>query len=264
MKAGGEAAAVIYTGTVMHRRVAPYRYRFSYPVFSLLLDIDRLENTAGRSRLFSHNRFNLFAIHDRDHGPGDGSPLRPWLEGHLRRHGIELDGGRIQLLCFPRLLGYAFNPLCLWYCWHRDGVLRAVLCQVSNTFGERHGYLLHADGQELDWPVRAGHEKCFHVSPFLPMGLDYRFRLSRPGSRLGIVIHCLESGYLKMAAAQVARAEPFSDRSLLRDFLRMPLMTFKVLAMIHWQALRLFLRRAPLFHKPEPPTKEVTTCSAKM
>jgi DUF1365 family protein len=261
MNTGGEAA-VIYTGSVMHRRCAPHGYRFSYPVFSLLLDIDRLQVLAGHSRLFAHNRFNLFAFHDRDHGPGDGSALRPWLERHLRRHGVELDGGRIRLLCFPRLLGYAFNPLSIWYCWHRDGRLRAVLCEVSNTFGERHGYLLHGEGGVLTWPVRAGQAKCFHVSPFLPMDLDYRFRLSRPGERLGIAIHCLEDHTLKMAAAQVATAQPFNDRNLLLTFLRMPLMTFKVVAMIHWQALKLLLRRAPLFRKPEPPAKEVTPCSA--
>ncbi len=252
-------AAVIYSGNVMHRRVAPLHYRFSYPVFSLLLDIDQVHALSVRSRLFSHNRFNLFAFHDRDHGPGDGTPLRPWLESHLRKHAIDLEGGRISLLCFPRLLGYAFNPLSIWYCWHRDGRLRAVLCEVRNTFGERHGYLLHDHGRALSWPVRATRGKCFHVSPFLPMGLDYRFRLSRPGKKLGIAIHCLEEGALRMAAAQVATARPFGDLNLLRTFLRLPLMTFKIVAMIHWQALKLFLRGAPLFHKPEPPAKEITT-----
>jgi hypothetical protein len=257
-------AAVLYTGRVMHRRVAPREYRFDYPVFSLLLDIDRLDGLARQHRLFSHNRFNLFALHDRDHGPRDGRPLRPWLEQQLRRQGIDLAGGPVRLLCFPRLLGYAFNPLSLWYCWHREGDLRAVLCEVRNTFGERHGYLLHAGGGALDWPVRAGQAKCFHVSPFLPMALDYRFRLSEPGAQLGIAIRCLEDGALKLAAAQVATAQPFSDRNLLRLFLRMPLMTLKVTAMIHWQALKLWLRGAPVFRKPAPPVKEITPCTTKM
>jgi DUF1365 family protein len=252
-------AAVIYSGNVMHRRVAPLGYRFSYPVFSLLLDIDQVQALSGNSWLFSYNRFNLFAFHDRDHGSGDGAPLRPWLERHLRKQAIDLDGGRISLLCFPRLLGYAFNPLSIWYCWHRNGDLRAVLCEVRNTFGERHGYLLHDHGRALSWPVRATRKKCFHVSPFLPMELDYRFRLSEPGKELGIAIHCLEKGTLRMAAAQVAAARSFCDLNLLRTFLRLPLMTFKVIAMIHWQALKLFLRGAPLFHKPEPPAKEITT-----
>jgi DUF1365 family protein len=260
----GQQAASIYSGSVMHRRAAPLHYRFSYPVFNLLLDIDQLDGLAGHSRLFSHNRFNLIAFHDRDHGPRDGSPLRPWLDRLLHRNGIALDGGPVRLLCFPRLLGYVFNPLSIWYCWHRDGQLRAILCEVSNTFGERHGYLLHDAGGVLAWPVRASQTKCFHVSPFLPMGLDYRFRLSRPGQQLAIAIHCLEGGTLKMAAAQTARAQPFTDRNLLRCFLRMPLMTLKVVAMIHWQALKLLLRGAPLYHKPDPPAKEVTPCSTRM
>jgi len=257
-------AAVIYTGRVMHRRERPLDYRFSYPVFSLLLDIDAVEALAASSRLFAYNRTGLFAFHDRDHGPGDGSPLRPWMEQLLQHHGIDLEGGSIQLLCFPRLLGYAFNPLSIWYCRHRDGALRAVLCEVRNTFGERHSYLLHDAGGALAWPVRAVQTKCFHVSPFLPMGLGYRFRLSRPGQQLGIAIHCFEGSKLLMAAAQAARAQPFSDRNLLRCFLSMPLMTFKVMAMIHWQALKLLLRGAPLYRKPRPPAKEITPCSTRM
>lgn len=250
--------ATIYRGQVMHRRLGDIPYRFEYAVFSLLLDIDRLGEAAAGSRLFGYNRFNLLAFHDRDHGPRDGSPLRPWIEAHLARCGIALDGGRIQLFCFPRLLGYVFNPLSVWYCHHRDGSLRAVLCEVSNTFGERHGYLLHAHGAPLHWPVRDTRAKCFHVSPFLPARLRYHFRLSEPGADIGIAIRCTEGDALRMAAVQVGQAEAFSDANLLRNLLRMPLMTFKVMAMIHWQALKLFLRKAPFHTKPDAPTEEIT------
>ncbi len=253
----------VYHGRVMHRRLGALRYRFAYPVFSFLLDIDRLDETSTRCRLFSHNRFNLFAFHDRDHGARDGSPLRPWLERHLAAHGIELDGGQVQLLCFPRLLGFTFNPLSIWYCRYRDGAMAAVLCEVHNTFGESHSYLLHDGGRALQGTVRAGQHKCFHVSPFLPMALDYRFRLSPPGAELSLAIRCLRDGVLIMAAAQTGTALPFSDATLLHTLARTPLMTFKVVAMIHWQALKLLLRRARLFHKPAPPAQEVTPCSAK-
>jgi DUF1365 family protein len=253
----------VYHGSVMHRRLGTRPYRFAYPVFSFLLDIDRLDETAARCRLFSHNGANLFALHDRDHGARDGTPLRPWVERHLAAHGIHLEGGRIQLLCFPRLLGFTFNPLSVWYCWHRDGGLRAVLCEVHNTFGESHSYLLHDRGQALPDAVRAGQHKCFHVSPFLPMDLHYRFRLSPPGARLSLAIRCYRKGDLTMAAAQSGHALPFDDASLLRTFARTPLMTFKVVAMIHWQALKLVLRRARLFKKPAPPAQEVTPCSAR-
>lgn len=249
----------IYRGRVMHRRLTDTPYRFEYAVFSVLFDIDRLTGSSVNSRLFSYNRPNLFSFYDRDHGPGDGTPLRPWIEAHLQRCGIQLDGGRIQLLCFPRVLGYAFNPLSVWYCYHRDGQLRAVLCEVSNTFGERHGYLLHEQGQPMAWPVRAARAKCFHVSPFLPMRLRYRFRLTEPGDDFSVAIRCLEGETLNMAAVQVGTAQPFTDANLLRNLLRMPLMTFKVMLMIHWQALKLFLRKTPLHRKPAAPTEEVTS-----
>lgn len=248
----------IYRGYVMHRRYADRPYRFRYAVFSVLLDIDRLDDTARTRHLFSYNRPNLFAFYDRDHGPGDGSALRPWVETHLARHGIDLDGGQIQLLCFPRVLGYVFNPLSIWYCRHRDGSLRAVLCEVSNTFGERHGYLLHEQGAALSWPVRDSRVKCFHVSPFLPMHLSYHFRLKEPDETLGIAIRCTEGDSLRMAAVQTGASQPFSDAELFRNFIRTPLLTFKIMAMIHWQALKLFLRRTPFHIKPAAPTEELT------
>ena len=249
----------IYRGQVMHRRHTDTAYRFEYAVFSLLLDIDGLAETAEGTALFSHNRPNLFAFYDRDHGPGDGAPLRPWVEAHLARCGIRLEGGRIQLFCFPRVLGYVFNPLSVWYCHHHDGSLRAVLCEVSNTFGERHGYLLHDQGQPMTWPVRGTRSKCFHVSPFLPMNLRYHFRLSEPAADISIAIRCQEGNKLCMAAVQIGNAEAFTDVNLLRNLLRMPLMTFKVMLMIHWQALKLFLRKTPFHTKPATPTEEVTS-----
>lgn len=249
----------IYRCRVMHRRFSDTPYRFEYAVFNLLLDIDRLAETAKHNRFFSYNRPNLLAFYDRDHGPGDGTALRPWVEAHLRRCKIELEGGRIQLFCFPRLVGYVFNPLSVWYCHHRDGSLRAVLCEVSNTFGERHGYLLHEQGEPMQWPVRASRAKCFHVSPFLPMRLRYRFRLTEPAEAIGIAIRCLEGDTPRMAAVQIGDAQAFTDSNLLRNLMRMPLMTFKVMLMIHWQALKLFLRKTPLQHKPAAPTEEVTS-----
>lgn len=249
----------IYRGQVMHRRLGDTPYRFEYAVFSLLLDIDRLADTAGRSRIFGYNRPGLLGFYDRDHGPGDGTPLRPWIEAHLARCGIDLDGGCIQLLCFPRVFGYVFNPLSLWYCHHCDGTLRAVLCEVSNTFGERHGYLLHAHGAPMRWPVRDSRTKCFHVSPFLPPRLRYQFRLTAPDAELSIAIRCMQGDSLRMAAVQIGTAEAFTDLNLLRNLVRMPFMTFKVMLMIHWQALKLFLRRTPFHSKPAAPTEEVTS-----
>jgi hypothetical protein len=171
-------AGVILTGAVMHRRLFPVRYRFVYRLFSLLLDLDELPRLHRRLRLFSHNRFNLFGFYDRDHGSGEDVPLRRWIEEVLARHGIELDGGRIELLSFPCVLGHVFNPISIWYCRHRSGSLRAVVCDVNNTFGERHHYLLHEQGKLLEWPLCAEKAKVYHVSPFVGMQARHRFRLS--------------------------------------------------------------------------------------
>ncbi len=252
------AAASIYVGEVMHQRLFPVRYRFVYPVFSLLLDIDRLDEAARASRLFSLNRFNVSSFYAADHGPRDGSPLRPWVEHQLKRAGITLAGGRIRLLCFPRLLGYVFNPLSLWYCEHADGTLRAVICQVRNTFGEQHCYLIHGQGQPMRWPVDQQRDKCFHVSPFIGMQARYRFRLFKPEKRLRVLIRESEEDRLMLYATQTGERREFSTGNLLAALLRTPLLTFKVMAAIHWQALKIWLRGARFHPKPTPPQQELS------
>lgn len=248
--------ARLYFSDVMHRRLFPVRYRFVYKVFSVFLNIDDLTGVTSRARLFSYNRFNLFAFYDRDHGPRDGSRLRPWIDERLQADGIDLDGGQIWLLCFPRLLGYVFNPLSLWFCFHRDGRLRAVLCEVKNTFGEQHGYLLHECGHAMDWPVRKDATKCFYVSPFISMDARYAFRLSLPGEKLAIVIREYQENRLMLAAAQTGTSVALNDSNLMRAFLRTPLMTLKVIAMIHWQALKIWKNGAPFYrHSPMPQNK---------
>jgi DUF1365 family protein len=246
----------IYFTRVMHRRLFPVNYKFIYKVFSLLIDIDALEQLPRGPRI---GRFQLVRFNPADHGPSDGSPLRPWAEQVLRARGIELDGGRIRLLCFPRVLGYGFNPLSVWYCEHRDGSLRAAIAEVSNTFGEKHFYLLAEEGKPIDWPLRARAEKCFHVSPLMDMGGDYRFRLSEPDDDLSVMIRQFHSdGRLKLVASQGGTGEPLTEQSLRRALKRMPLMTIKVIAAIHWQALKIWLRGAPMCPTPPAPEHEVT------
>ena len=246
----------IYFTKVMHRRLFPVHYRFDYRVFSVLLDIDALDQLP---RLMAPGGFHLFRFEPKDHGPRDGSPLRPWAERVLAERGITLDGGRIRLLCFPRVLGYGFNPLSLWYCEHRDGTLRAVIAEVNNTFGEHHFYLLADGGRPIEWPLRGRADKCFHVSPLMDMLGDYRFRLSRPGDHLAVLIRQYdEHDALKLVASQTGPGEPLTDRALLQAFRRVPLMTLKVMVMIHWQALKIWLGGARYYPKPEPPHQEVT------
>jgi DUF1365 family protein len=246
----------IYFTRVIHRRLMPVDYRFSYRVFSLLLDLDALSDM--RLRFLSLNRLNLLSFHERDHGPRDGSPLKPWAEDLLRRKGIDIEGGKIWLLCFPRVFGYGFNPVSIWYCHHRDGSLRAVIAEVNNTFGEHHFYLMCNHGLPLSWPVTQSVEKVFHVSPLMGMEARYDFRLAEPSDRLSIVIEQFQNGGLTLVASQQGDGYGLSDKRLLAALFRVPLMTFKVMAAIHWQALKIWLRGAPFFPKPNPPAEKVT------
>jgi len=250
--------ARLYITQVMHQRRFPVGYRFVYPVFSVLVDIDRMEAIHGASRVFSFNRFNLLSMRTRDHGPRDGSPWRPWVENKLAEHGIELAGGSVRLLAMPRVLGYAFNPMSVWFCHHRDTSLRAVICEVSNTYGEHHHYLLHDAGRPLQSPVKQNRDKIFHVSPFIDMDAEYRFRISTPDERLKVLIHEYQNDELMLVATQTGEARAFTDSQLLRAWLRMPLMTFKVITMIHWQALKIWLKGARFHRKPAPPREEMS------
>ncbi|AGY91381.1 hypothetical protein SPICUR_01810 [Spiribacter curvatus] len=254
-------ALTLYSGQLVHERRIEPRYHFSYRVFSLLLDIDRLDEAARRHRLFSHNRFNLIGFRDSDHGPKDGSPLRPWIDARLAEAGIELDGGRVQILCYPRVLGYVFNPLTLWFCRHADGTLRAVLAEVRNTFGQWHGYLLHEKGDALPERLRDSATKVFHVSPFLPRNGHYQFRIQAPDERYGATVNWHNVDHPEtpaLIAVQTGERRRGGDRGLLRAAVTVPFMTLKVIAAIHWQALKIWLRGGRFHRKPAPPDSEIS------
>ncbi len=231
------SGARLLFGRVFHSRRRPVRHAFTYPVFFLRAPLSGLAS-AGRG-LFSVNRWNVLSLHERDHGPRDGSALEPWVRGQLARAGVRGADGEILLQAFPRVLGYVFNPISIFYCQDRAGALRAVLCEVSNTFGERHNYLLsHPDGRPIlagDW-LEAG--KVFHVSPFCEVAGHYRFRFagSAQGQFARIDYHDPE-GRLLVTAIE-GKAEPIGARSLARAVLGYPFMTAGVVARIHWQALR--------------------------
>lgn len=243
--------SALYRAQVMHRRLDRFAYRFVYRVFSLHLDLDELPALTRRLRLFSHNRFNLLSFHDRDHGPRDGAPIRPWLEDWLRRRGIELEGGSVTLLCFPRVLGYVFNPMSVYYCRQGDGGLRAIVCEVRNTFGEMHHYLLAPpDGGTMDWDSEYRARKQFHVSPFIGSGMEYRFRFREPVEYLRVYINELSGGAPLLQASIAGVRAPLTDTNIVGECLRLPLMPLWVMAAIHWQALKLWLRGARFHRMP--------------
>lgn len=250
----------LYMGRVMHARLKPVRHRLDYGVFSLLLDLDELSVLSDRLKFFGYNRSGVLSFHDKDHGPRDGKPLRPWVEAQLARRDIHLQGGAIRLLCFPRLWGYAFNPLSVYFCYDATSRLAAILYEVSNTFGEWHCYLLVPQaGTDGGDTVSHGTDKAFHVSPFIGMDCRYRFKVKPPGDRLRILIRQSDAeGDALLIASHLAERRELSDRTLCAAVLRYPLMTVKIMAAIHWEALKLWIKGARYHRKPAPPGESVS------
>jgi len=258
--------AQLFFGQVMHRRLRPAGHQFVYPVYFFLLPLKNIE--AAGNWLFSVNRFNLFSFHFSDHGARDGSHPLAWIGDLLSSNGIVADG-EISLQCFPRVLGFVFNPVSFWYCHNSGGDLVAVLAEVNNTFGERHNYLLaHQDRRPIVDGEVIEREKVFHVSPFMAVSGYYRFRFlakdrsgpssSEAGSwRMACIDHRDAAGDL-LHTALSGTAAPLGSASLLKAFFGYPLLTLGVVVRIHWQALRLWLKRVPFFTKPEPPLEETT------
>jgi len=249
--------AILYSSNVMHRRTRPAPYRFVYRVFSLLVDIDRLDEVHRMSILLSVNKFNLCSFHESDHLPEGIDDMRTWVNGVLRSHHIPPENLVIKLLCFPRVLGHVFNPLSIWYCEDRQGNPLAVICEVRNTFGERHCYLMSSD-EKKTWPVLHRCNKEFHVSPFIDMQAEYHFRLAKPGDQLSVLITEYENNELLLVASQNGVARALSTTNLILQLFRVPFQTLKVLFAIHWQALKIWLHGTPFHSKPSPPIKEVS------
>ena len=251
----------LYIGRVYHGRLKPFRHQFRYRVFSLYLDLDDIPALAKRLRLFSHNHPNLLSFHDKDHGARDGSPLRPWVEHALASRGIDLSGGPIGVLCFPRLFGYVFNPLTLYFCHHPDRGLAAIVYEVKNTFGQQHAYVLPVGGGAIEKPTEAVEQGCnkrFYVSPFITMDCRYRFRVHPPGDRLSVLIRQSDQEGDLLVASQTGRRVRLTDTTLLRAVAAHPLMTHKVFGAIHWHALRLWLKGARFHRKPAPPAEPIS------
>jgi DUF1365 family protein len=244
-------AAALYFGEVMHARLKPMGHRFSYRVMSLLIDLDRLEAADRQSRLFGVNRAALYSFHEADHGMRDGSSLRAYAQRCAAAHGIDLTGGQVLLLCYPRLFGYTFNPLSAYFCTRGDGRLALIIYEVRNTFGDIHAYVLPVKPGELsDAGVRQQQEKLFYVSPFVEMAMRYHFRVSPPGQTVKLRILETDREGPLLAATFHGQRHALTTAALLRSFFALPLVTFKIVAAIHWEALRLWLKRARLVPRP--------------
>ena len=235
-------------GTVRHRRLRPAANAFAYRTYFLLLPMRALRTAPDPA--LARNRFGLIGFHDRDHGDG-GDDALAWVEALLRAEGVHDADGEVWLQTYPRVLGYVFKPVSFWYCHRRDGSLAAILAEVNNTFGERHVYLLA--GPDLVWGRELRARKVFHVSPFCEVRGDYRFRFLRTADRIvARVDHDDDRGPLLLTSVGGELA-PLTPRRIRQAFWRVPMMSFGVIARIHWQALRLAVKRVPFFTKPEPP-----------
>ena len=240
-------AASLYVGDVMHARLKPMGHRFSYRVMSLLIDLDRLADADRQSALFGVNRAALYSFHEADHGRRDGSSLRAYAQFCAAERGIDLTGGRVLLLCYPRLLGYTFNPLSVYFCYRADGELALLIYEVRNTFGDIHPYVLPVTPGEIsDAGVRQQQDKLFYVSPFIEMAMRYHFRVRPPGARVQLrILEADREGPL-LAATFNGSHRTLNTKGLLRAFFALPLVTIKIMAAIHWEALRLWLKGARL------------------
>ena len=247
--------SALYVGSVMHRRMVPRRHRLRYDAFWMLIDLDETDTLDGL-RLFSRNRFNLVSFYESDHGDGGQQRLRAYVERTLAEHAIAWDGGRIALLCMPRILGFVFNPLSIYFCYRHDGSLAALLYEVRNTFGQMHSYLLPVEAQTPLIQQRC--DKVFYVSPFLGMDLTYDFRVAPPSERVSVVVSVGNAHGPVLVASLAGERHALSDRALALALLTHPLLTLKVVGAIHWEALKLWGKGVRLQPRPPAPVHPIT------
>lgn len=253
------ALAQLCFGQVRHTRLRPVRNAFAYGAYYIRLPLRAMGEAGFGCALFSRNRFNLLSFADRDHGDGE-QPLCAWIDAMLKAEGIDDATGEVWLQTMPRVLGFVFNPVSFWFCHRPDGALRAVLCDVRNTFGERHFYLLDTGA-----PIGNGAElrarKVFHVSPFCQVEGGYRFRFARSvrGQEHTVArIDYDDAAGTLLQTSVSGTAAPITSARAARAFFSFPLMTLAVVVRIHLQALRLWVRRVPFIPKPAPPQQKVT------
>ena len=237
----------IYVGNVIHKRFKPKKHFFKYRVFSLLLDLSEISLISKKILFFSYNRFNLISFFDKDHGDRDGSSLKVWVEKNLNSLEIEKSEIKIKLLCYPRILGYVFNPLSIFFVYNKNSSLIAILYEVKNTFGEQHTYVFKVDANEQ--LIKNSCAKKFYVSPFMDLSSEYFFKILNPGNKLSVIIDQRDQEGKLLYASQDGIRSELSSKNLIFSYLKHPLMTFKIIAAIHFEALRLWIKGINLVKK---------------
>ena len=230
----------IYNGEVNHTRFKPVKHFLNYKTFSLFIDLDEIEQLDKSISIFSHNKFNIFSFYNKDHGDRDGSCLKEWVRSNLKKYKIEGNISKIKMLCYPRIFGYVFNPLSIFYCYENDK-LKSIFYEVKNTFNEQHTYIFKIkDGEEIKQKCK----KKFYVSPFMDMETFYNFKLIDPNQRLSVMIKQTDAEGTVLTATQTGDKKEFNFKQLLVNFFRYPLITFKIISSIHYEALLLWKKGA--------------------
>jgi len=230
----------IYNGAVIHNRFKPKKHFFKYNVFSLLIDLSELEDLDKRIKFFSFNKFNLVSFYEKDHGHRDGSSLVEWIKKNLNENNINSKDIRIKLLCYPRIFGYVFNPLSVFFIYDSSEKLISILYEVKNTFGEQHTYIFKVkDDANL---FQHNCSKKFHVSPFIEMNCNYFFRILKPGEKISVIIDQYQTDEKILYASQDGKRVDFTSKELFKSYLKHPLMTFKIISAIHYEAFKLWTK----------------------
>ena len=224
----------IYTGKVIHKRFKPKEHYFKYNVFSLLIDLNELEEINKYIKFFSYNKFNILSFYDKDHGDRDGSSIKLWVKKNLRNIGIMTEDISIKLLCYPRIFGYVFNPLSTYFIYNKHSELISIFYEVKNTFGEQHTYIFKAQDEKT---VQNKCKKKFYVSPFIEMDCEYHFKTLNPREQLSVVINQNDKDGKLLFASQDGVSKDFNNKNLILSYLTHPLMTFKIIGAIHYEAV---------------------------
>ena len=236
----------IYTGKVIHKRFKPKEHYFKYNVFSLLIDLNELEEINKYIKFFSYNKFNIISFYDKDHGDRDGSSIKLWVKKNLRSIGIMTEDISIKLLCYPRIFGYVFNPLSTYFIYNKHSELISIFYEVKNTFGEQHTYIFKAQDEKT---VQNKCKKKFYVSPFIEMDCEYHFKTLNPREQLSVVINQNDKDGKLLFASQDGISKDFNNKNLILSYLTHPLMTFKIIGAIHYEAFKLWAKRIKLIAK---------------
>ena len=238
--------SLIYNGKVIHKRFKPKEHYFKYNVFSLLVDLDELKIIENEIKIFSYNKFNIISFFDKDHGPRDGTSLKEWVIKNLKDIGIDNDRIQVKLFCYPRIFGYVFNPLSIFFIYDENSKLISILYEVKNTFGEQHTYIFKTHDEKV---IINDCTKKFHVSPFIEMECHYYFRVLKPSDTISVIIDQKDKDGKLLYASQDGKAKELTKKNLLVSYISHPLMTFKIIAAIHYEALKLWLKGIKLIRK---------------